>query len=70
MIAADSLEIRGLRTSFATARGTLTAVDGIDLEVKPGEVLGLVGEVGVGQERGACVRSWAWCDRPAASRAR
>ena len=44
MTAEQPLEIRGLRTSFATPRGTLTAVDGIDLSVRSGEVLGLVAE--------------------------
>jgi len=43
------LEIRGLRTYFSTDRGLAKAVDGVDLDVLPGEVLGLVGESGSGK---------------------
>jgi peptide/nickel transport system ATP-binding protein/oligopeptide transport system ATP-binding protein len=49
MSAPAALEIRGLRTSFRTTRGTLTAVDGIDLDLQEGEVLGIVGESGSGK---------------------
>jgi peptide/nickel transport system ATP-binding protein/oligopeptide transport system ATP-binding protein len=44
-----ALAIQGLATSFATAEGLARAVDGIDLEVRAGEVLGLVGESGSGK---------------------
>jgi ABC-type dipeptide/oligopeptide/nickel transport system ATPase component len=44
-----ALEIRGLTTSFATPEGVVRAVDGIDLELRMGEVLGLVGETGSGK---------------------
>ncbi|WP_051062865.1 ABC transporter ATP-binding protein [Ilumatobacter nonamiensis] len=43
------LEIRGLRTYFFTRDGIVQAVDGVDLEVRRGEVLGLVGESGCGK---------------------
>jgi len=43
------LRIRGLRTHFFTESGVAKAVDGVDLEVRPGEVLGLVGESGSGK---------------------
>jgi peptide/nickel transport system ATP-binding protein len=43
------LAVRGLKVSFVTPRATLTAVDGIDFEVAPGEVLGLAGESGSGK---------------------
>jgi len=44
-----ALAIQGLATTFATRAGTVRAVDGIDLEVRAGEVLGLVGESGSGK---------------------
>lgn len=43
------LEIKGLKTYFYTEDGVVKAVDGIDFNVKKGEILGLVGESGCGK---------------------
>ena len=43
------LDIRGLRTYFNTEAGVAKAVDGVNLSILPGEVLGLVGESGSGK---------------------
>ncbi len=43
------LEVRGLRTWFHTRHGVAKAVDGVDLRVARGEVLGVVGESGCGK---------------------
>jgi oligopeptide/dipeptide ABC transporter ATP-binding protein len=43
------LEVKDLKTYFFTEDGEVKAVDGVDFEVYPGEVLGLVGESGCGK---------------------
>jgi oligopeptide/dipeptide ABC transporter ATP-binding protein len=43
------LEVHNLKTYFFTDDGVVKAVDGVDFSVKPGEVLGLVGESGCGK---------------------
>lgn len=43
------LEVKNLKTYFFTEDGVVKAVDGVDFTVKPGEVLGLVGESGCGK---------------------
>jgi len=43
------LEIRGLKTHFATEDGIVQAVDGVDISIARGETLGVVGESGCGK---------------------
>jgi peptide/nickel transport system ATP-binding protein len=66
-VAEPLLEIRGLHKHFPVARGQLVrvrhketevlrAVDGVDLEIRRGEALGLVGESGCGKSTlGRCI---------------
>ncbi len=43
------LEVKDLKTYFYTEDGIVRAVDGVNFEVYPGEVVGLVGESGCGK---------------------
>jgi oligopeptide/dipeptide ABC transporter ATP-binding protein len=43
------LSVRDLRVEYATARGAVRAVDGVDLDVAKGEFVGVVGESGCGK---------------------
>lgn len=43
------LTVDGLQTHFFTEEGVVRAVDGVTLSVRPGEMLGLVGESGCGK---------------------
>ena len=43
------LRVRGLCVEFAGERGPLRALDGVDLDVAAGEIVGLVGESGSGK---------------------
>ena len=47
--AAPLLSIENLRVHFSTKRGTAHAVDGVTLEMRDGETVGLVGETGSGK---------------------
>lgn len=43
------LEIKNLKTYFFTREGVVKAVDGVDFDVRAGEIFGLVGESGCGK---------------------
>ena len=43
------LEVKNLKTYFFTREGVVKAVDGVDFNVKVGEIFGLVGESGCGK---------------------
>ena len=45
------LTVDDLRVSFATEDGVVQAVDGVSFELAAGEILAIVGESGLRQER-------------------
>src|SRR5262249_51980929 len=46
---AELLSVRRLQVDFVTDQGVAQVLDGISLDVAPGEVVGLVGESGCGK---------------------
>jgi peptide/nickel transport system ATP-binding protein len=49
MQSAPLLEVNGLRVEYATAQGSVVAVDDVDVQVEPGSFVGIVGESGCGK---------------------
>jgi peptide/nickel transport system ATP-binding protein len=43
------LEVENLRVSFATTVGSAKVLDGVNIAIRPGEIMGLVGESGCGK---------------------
>ena len=43
------LSIRGLKRTYVTAAGSLPVLKGVDLDVRPGEIVGLIGPSGSGK---------------------
>src|SRR5215831_13069231 len=56
------ISMRAVSKTFRTAKGDLRALDGVDLELRPGEALAVVGESGSGKS--TLARLMVGLDRP------
>jgi len=62
------LSIRGLSRTYKTGRGDLTVLKGVDLDVFPGEIVGLIGPSGSGKS--SLLHAAGLLERPSAGQVR
>ncbi|PZQ59786.1 MAG: ABC transporter [Phenylobacterium zucineum] len=60
------LSIRGLERTYVTGAGSLTVLRGVDIDVQPGEIVGLVGPSGSGKS--SLLHAAGLLERPQAGR--
>jgi len=60
MTPTGGIRIEGLRKRYGSGDTAVDALKGVNMEVAPGEVVGLIGPSGIGQEH-RCCGAWPGC---------